>query len=45
MWLQPRYNCRKHYPNYPGPLRKLEYVDAIVQELRRKAEAGEKFNR
>ncbi len=35
VWLQPRYNWRKDYRNYPGALRKLEYVDAVVNELRR----------
>ncbi|MGH2521088.1 MAG: putative zinc-binding metallopeptidase [Anaerolineales bacterium] len=34
VWLQPRYNWRYDYRNYPGALRKLEFVDALVQELR-----------
>lgn len=35
VWLQPRYNWRKHYRNYPGALRKLEFVERVVHELRR----------
>jgi hypothetical protein len=34
VWMQPRYNWRRDYRNYPGALRKLEYVDRIVKELR-----------
>jgi hypothetical protein len=35
VWLTPRYNWRRVYRLYPGALRKLEYVDEIVKELRR----------
>jgi hypothetical protein len=35
VWLQPRFNWRREYRRYPGALRKLEYVDAVVHELRR----------
>ena len=35
VWLTPRYNWRRVYRLYPGALRKLEYVDFIVKELRR----------
>ncbi|MCC6188140.1 MAG: hypothetical protein IT318_03855 [Anaerolineales bacterium] len=35
VWLQPRYNWRRVYRLYPGALRKLEYVEKIVKELRR----------
>jgi hypothetical protein len=35
VWLQPRYNWRRVYRLYPGALRKLEYVEQIVKELRR----------
>ena len=34
VWLQPRYNWRRAYQRYPGALRKLEYVEAVVEELR-----------
>ncbi len=32
--LQPRYNWRREYHNFPGALRKLEFVKGIIQELR-----------
>jgi hypothetical protein len=35
VWLQPDYNWRKTYKLYPGALRKLEFVDSLVAELRR----------
>jgi hypothetical protein len=35
VWLQPRYNWKRVYKLYPGALRKLRYVEQIVQELRR----------
>jgi hypothetical protein len=35
VWLQRDYDWRKAYRLYPGALRKLEFVDAIVTELRR----------
>lgn len=35
VWLRPRYNWRRTYQRYPGALRKLEFVDFVVQELRR----------
>jgi hypothetical protein len=31
--LQPRYNWRREYRNYPGALRKLEFVKALIEEL------------
>jgi hypothetical protein len=34
VWLQPNYNWRREYRHYPGALKKLEFVDAIVRELR-----------
>jgi len=37
VWLTPRHNWRRVYRLYPGALRKLEYVDQIVKELRRQA--------
>jgi hypothetical protein len=37
VWLRPRYNWRRAYQRYPGALRKLEFVDFIVHELRREA--------
>ena len=39
VWLRPRYNWRRTYRRYPGALRKLEFVDFIVDELRREAPA------
>ncbi len=33
--LQPRYNWRRAYRNYPGALRKLEFVKGLIEELRR----------
>lgn len=35
VWLTPRVNWRKKWRNYPGALRKLEYVDKVVNEYRR----------
>jgi hypothetical protein len=35
VWLQPDYNWKRVYRLYPGALRKLEYVEKIVKELRR----------
>lgn len=35
VWLTPRSRWWEEYRNKPGALRKLEYVDAIVQELGR----------
>jgi hypothetical protein len=35
VWLRPRYNWRRTYRRYPGALRKLDFVDFIVLELRR----------
>ena len=35
VWLKPRHNWRRTYRNYPGALRKLEFVDALIKELRR----------
>jgi hypothetical protein len=37
VWIQPRYNWRRAYRNYPGALRKLEFVGFIVNELKRQA--------
>jgi hypothetical protein len=34
VWFTPRRNWRRMYRRYPGALRKLDYVDAIVKELR-----------
>jgi hypothetical protein len=34
VWMQPRYNWRRGYGKYPGALRKLEFVDRLVRELR-----------
>jgi hypothetical protein len=34
VWLQPRYNWRRDYRHYPGALRKLEFVEALVKSLR-----------
>lgn len=34
VWLLPNYNWRREYRNYPGALRKLEFVDRLVKELR-----------
>ena len=31
--LQPRYNWRRAYRNYPGALRKLEFVKGIIEEF------------
>ncbi len=35
--LQPRYNWRRAYRNYPGALRKLEFVKGLIEELRNQA--------
>ena len=35
VWLRPRYNWRRTYQHFPGALRKLEFVEFIVNELRR----------
>jgi hypothetical protein len=32
--LQPRYNWRRAYRNYPGALKKLEFVSGVIHELR-----------
>jgi hypothetical protein len=32
VWLKPRFNWRKHYQGWPV-LKKLEYVDALMQEI------------
>lgn len=34
VWLTPRLNWRKKWRNYPGALRKLEYVDQVVRDHR-----------
>lgn len=34
VWIQPDYDWRYEYRNYPGALRKLEFVETVVQELR-----------
>ncbi len=34
VYLQPGYNWRREYRNYPGALEKLEFVEKIVKELR-----------
>ncbi len=34
VWLLPDYDWRREYRNYPGALRKLEFVEQVVQELR-----------
>lgn len=33
VWLQPRSSWRKRYRDWPQTLRKLEYVDELMQEL------------
>ena len=33
VWLAPGSRWRKRYADWPGALRKLEYVDALMQEL------------
>jgi hypothetical protein len=35
VWMTPHVNWRRVYRRYPGALRKLAYVDAVVRELRR----------
>ncbi|MCC7361573.1 MAG: hypothetical protein IT317_18960 [Anaerolineales bacterium] len=35
VWLQPDYDWREVYKLYPGALRKLEFVEQLVKELRR----------
>ena len=37
VWLTPRANWRKHYADWRGALRKLEYIDGLMSEI-----AGEK---
>jgi hypothetical protein len=32
--LRPRYNWRRDYRRYPGALRKLEFVERLIRELR-----------
>jgi hypothetical protein len=39
VWLRPHYNWRRKYQRFPGALRKLEFVDYVVKELRREAPA------
>ena len=34
VWLTPRLNWRRKWKNYPGALRKLEYVDEVVEAYR-----------
>lgn len=34
VWLLPNYDWRYEYRNYPGALRKLEFVEKVVTELR-----------
>ncbi len=34
VWLRPRHNWRRIYRDFPGALRKLEFVDSLVKELR-----------
>jgi len=34
VWLTPRLNWRRKWRNYPGALRKLEFVDKVVREYR-----------
>ena len=34
VWLNPANNWREDYRNYPGALKKLEFVDGLVRELR-----------
>jgi hypothetical protein len=34
VWLRPRHNWRRIYRDFPGALRKLEFVDGLVKELR-----------
>ncbi len=34
VWLTPRLNWKRKWRNYPGALRKLNFVDEIVQEYR-----------
>jgi hypothetical protein len=33
VWLQPRSNWRRRYRGWPAALRKLEYVDELMQEI------------
>lgn len=33
VWLTPRSGWRKHYAEWPGALKKLEYVDELMSEL------------
>jgi len=34
VWLLPNYDWRHEYRNYPGALRKLEFIETVVSELR-----------
>ncbi len=34
VYIQPRYNWRKAYRNYPGALQKLEFVGQLIDELK-----------
>lgn len=34
VWMSPDYDWEEAYRNYPGALKKLEYVDTVVRELR-----------
>ena len=34
VWLRPRHNCRRIYRDFPGALRKLDFVDNLIRELR-----------
>src|SRR5690606_18931651 len=33
VWLTPRSNWRKKYAEWPGALRKLEFVDTLMQDI------------
>jgi len=39
VWLRPRPDWQRAYRRFPGALRKLEFVDSIVDEVRRDAPA------
>ena len=34
VWLRPRSGWRRTYRNFPGAIRKLEFVDGLIKELR-----------
>ncbi len=34
VWLRPRHNWHRTYRSFPGALRKLEFVDGLIKELR-----------